>query len=61
MDGSKSANRVGLEISIFIDKHLTMQLKYKVVERCSNNQAEQFAITKVLEKMKDLYHLKRNQ
>jgi ribonuclease HI len=32
-----------------------------MAERCCNNQAEQFAIAKAIEKMKDLYHLKRNQ
>jgi ribonuclease HI len=61
MGSSKSANGVGSGIAVFIDKHLTFQLKYKLVGRCSNNQAEQFAIAKVLEKMKDLYHLKGNQ
>jgi hypothetical protein len=61
MDGSKSANGVGSGIAIYIDRHLIYQLKYKLAERCSNNQAEQFAIAKTLEKMKDLYHLKGNQ
>jgi ribonuclease HI len=60
-DGSKSENGVGSGIVIFIDKHLTFQLKYKLVERCSNNQAEQPAIAKVLEKMKDLHQLQGNQ
>jgi hypothetical protein len=36
-DDSKSENGVGSGIAIFIDKHLTFQLKYKVAERCSNN------------------------
>jgi ribonuclease HI len=61
MDGSESANGVGSGIAIFIDKHPTYQLKYKLTERFSNNQAEQFAIAKALEKMKDLYHLQGNQ
>jgi ribonuclease HI len=41
MDGSKSENGVVSGIAIFIDKYLTLQLKYKLAERCSNNQAEQ--------------------
>jgi hypothetical protein len=34
-DGSKSENGVGSGITIFIDKHLTCQLKYKLAEKCS--------------------------
>jgi hypothetical protein len=60
-DGSKSENGLGSRIAIFIDKHLTFQLKYKLAERCSNSQAEQLAIAKVLEKMKDLHQLQGNQ
>jgi len=47
MDGSKSANGVCSGIAIFIDKHLTFLLKYKLAERCSNIQAEQLAIGSV--------------
>ena len=61
MDGSKSENGVGCRIAVFIDKHLTFQLKYKLSERCSNSQAEQLAIAKALEKMKDLYYLQGNK
>jgi len=60
-DGSKSTRGVGSEIAMFINKHLTFQLKYKLVERCSNNQAEQLAIAIVLEKIQDLNHLQGNQ
>jgi len=60
-DGSKSASGVGSGIAIFINKHLTFQLKYKLAERCSNNQAEQLAIAKALEKIQDLNHLQGNQ
>jgi ribonuclease HI len=60
-DGSKSENGVGSGIAVFIDKHLTFQLKYKLAERCSNNQAELFAVAKALEKMKDLHQLQGNQ
>jgi len=37
------------------------QLRYKLAERCSNNQAEQLAIAKALEKIEDLSHLQENQ
>jgi hypothetical protein len=39
--GSKIENGVGPGIAIFIDKYLTFQLKYKLSERYSNNQAEE--------------------
>ena len=61
MDGRKSENVVGSGIVIFIDKHLTFQLKYKLAERCSNYQVEQIAIAKALEKKWDLHKLQRNQ
>jgi ribonuclease HI len=60
-DGSKSANGVCYGIAIFIDKQLTFQLKYELAEKCSNSQAEQVAIVKALEKMKDLQKLQGNQ
>jgi len=40
---------------------MNSQLQYKLAERCSNNQAEQLAIAKALEKLKDLYQLQGNQ
>jgi ribonuclease HI len=60
MDGSKSTSGVGSGIAIFINKHLTFQVKYKLEERCSNNWAEQLAIAKALEKIQDLNHLQGN-
>jgi ribonuclease HI len=60
-DGSKSPNGVGSGIAIFMNKYLMFQLRYKLAERCSNNQAEQLAILKALEKIKDLNHLQGNQ
>jgi ribonuclease HI len=60
-DGSKNENGVGSGIAIFIDKHLTFQLKYKLADRSSNKQAEQLAVAKALEKMKDLHQLQGNQ
>jgi ribonuclease HI len=60
-DGSKTENGLGCGIAIFVDKHLTFQLKCKLAERCSNNQAEQLVIAKALEKMKDLNQLQGDQ
>jgi ribonuclease HI len=36
-------------VAIFVGKELKAQLKFKLDKRCSNNQAEQLAIAKVLE------------
>jgi ribonuclease HI len=36
-------------VAIFVDKALVAQLKFKLDNRCSNNQAEQLAIAKALE------------
>jgi len=48
-DGSKNDIGVGSGIVIFSDNSLTTCLKYRLNERCSNNQAEQLAIIKALE------------
>ena len=48
-DGSKNDIGVGSGIVIFSDNSLTTCLKYRLNERCSNNQAEQLAILKALE------------
>jgi len=60
-DGSKTEKGVGSGIAIFTDGGLTFQLRYKLAEKCSNNQAEQLAIAKALEKVRDLHQLQRNQ
>jgi len=60
-DGSKSEKGVGSGIAIFIDGSLTFQLRYRLVEKCSNNQAEQLAIVKALGKVRDLHQLQSNQ
>jgi ribonuclease HI len=36
-------------VTIFVDNELVAQLKFKLDNRCSNNQPEQLAITKFLE------------
>ena len=60
-EGSKNDKGVGAAIAIFIDGNLTLQLRYKLAEKCSNNQAEQLAIAKALEKVRDLHQVQRNQ
>jgi hypothetical protein len=60
-DGSKSENGVGSGFTIFIDGCLTFRLWYRLAQKCFNNQAEQLAIAKALEKVRDLQQLQRNQ
>ena len=60
-DGSKSPSGVGSAIAIFVNKHLTLQLTYKLAEHCSNNQAEQFPIVKALENLQNYGHLREGQ
>ena len=47
-DGSKREHGVGSGIAICIKSELTYQIKHKIHNRCSNNQAEQTAIIKAL-------------
>jgi hypothetical protein len=51
-DGSKIEHGVGSGVAIFVGKELTLQLKLKLDNRCSDNQAERLAIAKALEVMK---------
>ena len=53
-DGSKSEKGVGSGIAIFTNRNLTDTIKYRLNGRCSNNQAEQLAILKALEKIQNL-------
>jgi len=48
-DGSKTQHGVGSGVATFIGIDLDLQEKFKLNDRCSNNQAEQLAITKALE------------
>jgi hypothetical protein len=52
-DGSKSEHGVGAGIVIFIQSNLMHQLRYTLNKNCSNNQAEQLAIVKALEKIRE--------
>jgi len=47
-DGSKTEQGVGSRIAIYINNKLTHQIKHKLNNGCSNNQAEQTAILKAL-------------
>jgi len=48
-DGSKHVHGVGSGVAIFVDKALVAQLKFKLYNRCSNNQAVQLTFAKALE------------
>jgi len=48
-DVSKNVQEVGSAVAIFTGKELVTQLKYKLDNRCSNNQAEQLAIAEALQ------------
>ena len=53
-DGSKNEEGVGSGIVVFAGNSLKATLKYRLNERCSNNQAEQIAILKALEYIQGL-------
>jgi ribonuclease HI len=46
--GSKNEQGVGAGVAIFSGNELVRKLKYRLDNRCSNNQAEQLAIAKAL-------------
>ena len=52
-DGSKSVNGVGAGVVIFEYNDLKDTLKFKLSDNCSNNQAEQLAIIKALQHVKE--------
>jgi ribonuclease HI len=53
-DGSRNEHGVGSGVAIFVGKELAVQLKFKLDNKCSNNQAEQLAIFKALEVIKTI-------
>jgi ribonuclease HI len=53
-DGSKHDQGVGSGAATFIGSEMVAQLKIKLDNRCSNNQAEQLAIIKALEAIESL-------
>jgi ribonuclease HI len=50
-DGSKIGGKVGAAAVTIKDDIVLHQSKYKLHERCSNNQAEQIAILRALEQL----------
>jgi len=60
-DGSKKEKGVGSGVAIFVDGSLTHQLRYKLAEKCSNNQAEQRAIVKALTKLRSMHTIEGSQ
>jgi ribonuclease HI len=48
-DGSKNEHGVGSGVAKFVGNELAARLKFKLDNRCSNNQAEQLSIAKGLE------------
>jgi ribonuclease HI len=53
-NGSKSGGNFGAAGIIFVNGKWVHQLKFKLHGHCSNNQAEQIAILKILEKLGEL-------
>jgi hypothetical protein len=45
-DGSKNEHGVGSGVAIFVQQELAVQLQFRLETRCSNNQAEQLAISR---------------
>jgi hypothetical protein len=54
-DGSKSEQGVGAGIAIYRSGTYTKSLEYRLNKRCTNNQAEQLAILKSLEYIKNIH------
>ena len=54
-DGSKSEKGVGAGIAIYMSGDLVRTLKYKLNNRCTNNQVEQLAILKALQHMVNVH------
>ena len=57
---SKSEKGVGSGVAVFTGKLLAEQLKFKLENRCSNNQAAQLAIVKALEVI-EMQLVKKNE
>jgi len=53
-DGSKIGDKLGAGVVIFSEKRLVRKCKYRLQNHCSNNQAEEIAILKVLEQILSL-------
>ena len=55
-DGSKIGDKVGAGVAIYTEKRLVRKCKYRLQNHWSNNQAEQVAILKALEKLLSFLH-----
>jgi len=53
-DGSKQEHGVGSAAVIFKGSEMIAKLQFKLDNKCSNNQAEQLAILKALEKLEGM-------
>jgi ribonuclease HI len=60
-DGSKHDKGVGSGVAMFVDGSLNHQLWYKLREKCSNNQVEQFAIVKALTQLRIMHTIQGSQ
>jgi ribonuclease HI len=60
-DGSKNEKGVGSGVAIFVDGPLTHQLRNKLAEKCSNNQAEQLAIMQALTHLGSMHSIHGSQ
>lgn len=59
-DGSKTGDKVGSGVAIYRNNQLEHDLQYRLNAKCSNNQAEQMAILKGLEKLVKISKSDRN-
>ena len=48
-------------VVMFVNGSLTVQLRYKLAEKCSNNQAEQLAILKSPTELRDMHKVQGSQ
>lgn len=60
-DGSKTEKGVGSGVAIMESNKPISNLQYRLSDKCSNNQAEQFAILKALMRLTDIDHLPNNK
>jgi hypothetical protein len=54
MDSSKVRSKVGPSVAIYLDKWLVRQCKYRLHNCCSNIQAKQIAILKLVEQLPNI-------
>ena len=60
-DGSKMNGKVGAAVVIFRKKMEVQQLKFKLHDKCSNNQAEQMAILQALKEIGEMKEIPNNE